>query len=405
MNQSPQKNKQYGSIIKLFLFVGLVWASIVAPFSSVIILVHMGATAPQIGIFSALGAGISVLCQPMWGFFSDHTRSPRRILSICLGASAIFFGSVLLTDSLYIAALLMLVDIAFRCSVIPLLDSHTLLEISFIPKLQYGHIRVAGSLFYGLMSLFFSWLINVRGVMSIILVSIFLAAIAVFWGLFVAKGKGEKENLEREHKEKADLKKDALSLLKNKGYILFVLYVSFSFLAGAPLINFAIEYVNVIGGTAADVPMMFFLRCMVEIVIFIIISSLSNRLSTKYILTIGMGFTLVYVTGLLFTDTMTRFFTFHTIGSVGFTANVIGRMRFLRENAPPSVLSTSITLMASCEVVIGAIIGNLIAGYIIGTFGIQALTIYSLCALFIAIIFLGVLHATVFREKPPEADS
>jgi multiple sugar transport system permease protein len=85
------------AVIKLFFFVGIVWAAIVGPFSSVLILKGMGASSPQIGVFTALAAVISMVFQPVWGLVSDKNGSPRKVLCLCLSASAVFFGCVLLT--------------------------------------------------------------------------------------------------------------------------------------------------------------------------------------------------------------------------------------------------------------------------------------------------------------------
>ena len=127
-------------VFKLFVFMGIVWAAIVGPLSSVLILKSFGATSPQIGVFSAICAVITLVCQPIWGLLSDKVRSPRRVLCFCLGVSTIFFSCVLLAKNLYMAAGLMILEVVFRSSVIALLDSHTLAEVNVIPGLHYSQI-------------------------------------------------------------------------------------------------------------------------------------------------------------------------------------------------------------------------------------------------------------------------
>ena len=398
MKQLFNKDIPMKPVLKLFLFTGLVWATIVGPISSVIILFHLGASAPQIGIFTAIGAVVAMVCQPIWGYFSDKIRSPRLLTCLCLIGSAIFFSSIWFTESFYIAMILLLFETIFRSSIIALLDSHTLSEMKAIPGLQYSHIRMAGSLFYGLTSLFYSMIINAFGVMTILPISFLIAISAACWGLIAAKGQWEKNEMDGGHRAKVNLKKEALSLFKNKGYILFVIFVAFNALAVMPLFVFSIEYVSFVGGKPGDVPMIHFLRCMMEIPFFILIGAIGNRISTKMLLIAGICFSFIYLFGLLLATNLPILVVAHMIGSIGFILTLSGRMRYLRETAPEAVLSTSITVMGAFEIGVGSIAGNLIAGMVLGLFGTRAFTLISISALCIAMILLIFLRTTSPRQ-------
>jgi PPP family 3-phenylpropionic acid transporter len=387
--------------LKLFIFVGIVWAAVVGPFSSVIILKSMDATSAQIGVFTALGAVISMVFQPVWGLVSDKIGSPRKVLCMCLGASAFFFGCVYFTDNFYIAAGLIIVDIIFRCGVISLLDSHTIQEINKIPGLQYSNIRVAGSIFYGTLSLVYSGVIGNWGEKALIPISVCIAAVAIGWGMY-AKGKYEKEKIKEENanKPKPNLKKEAVSLLRNKQYLIFIAFVSFCSLAVAPLFVFIIEYVISVGGNPGDVPKIHAMRCVVELPFFIFIGSVGKRFSAKKLMLAGMCFNCVYMVGLLFANSFFWLAACHLVGSPGFILGLTGRMRYINETTPESVRSTSITVMGACEIGLGSIIGNLIAGFVLGAFGTQAFTMVALVSLCIATLIL-----TQIRPKPDTGQS
>jgi PPP family 3-phenylpropionic acid transporter len=388
------------SVIKLFLFVGIAWAAVVGPFQSILILKNLGATSPQIGIFTAVCSVISMVLQPVWGYVSDKIGSPRKVLCICLGVSAVFFGSLLLTENLYIAMAMIIMDIAFRCGIISLLDSHTLSEMNVTPGLQYSFIRMAGSVFFGLMSLIYSGIINANGVMAIIPVSLSIAAAAICWGLFAARGKWETERGEGGVlRAKPNLKKEALTLLRDMRYILFIVFVALYSLSMSPLFVFIIEFVLAVDGHPGDVPMIHALRCMVELPIFILIGAAGKRLGAKKLMLAGLCFGFIYLTGLLLAYSFTGLIVSHMFGAAGFILCLTGRMRYINEITPEAVRSTSITIMGACEIGLGSIAGNLIAGFVIGLYGTQALTWVSVTALAVALAMLAVIAGLTKMTK------
>jgi len=110
--------------------------------------------------------------------------------------------------------------------------------------------------------------------------------------------------------------------------------------------------------------------------------------SAKKLMLAGLCFSFVYLTGLYVSNTLFSLTIFHLIGSPGFILCLSGRMWFLNEITPINVRSTSITIMVACEIALGAVLGNMIAGRILGAFETQALTLVALTSLFIALITL-----------------
>ena len=377
-------------VVRLFLFSGFVWASVVGPSFSVLIIKNFGASSAQIGIFAAVCAVFNMAVQPFWGYLSDKTGSPRRVLCFCLGVSAVFFGSSLFAKNLYMAAGLLVMETIFRCSVTALLDSHILSEMNAIRGLQYSHIRPAGSIFFGSLAFIYSRVIHARGVMTIIPISICITAMAIFWGLFAARGQWE-DGPNRNAGvfiPKRNLKKDVLNLLANKNYITFIIFIGFSALATSPLFVFIVDYVAAAGGNPGDVPLIHALRCTVELPVFILVTIMGKRTHPIKLMFAGMGFYIIYTAGLLFAHSYFVFAACHMAGAAGFILILTGRMRYVNQITPAAVRSTSITVLGAFEVGIGSIMGNLLAGSISGNFGINALTIMSLAALSVAIVML-----------------
>ncbi|MCL1786766.1 MAG: MFS transporter [Defluviitaleaceae bacterium] len=384
-------------VSKLFVFVGLVWAAMVGSASIVLILTYLGASSAQIGMFIAISSVLSMVFQPVWGMRSDKTGSPRKVLCMCLVGMTVFFGAVMLTGNFYIAAALLFLEVIFRCGVIGLLDSHTLSEVNAMPGLQYGHIRLAGSVFFGSLSLLYSVVINNFGVLAIIPISVGVSVVAIGFGLLVAKGVSEKGATAGEgvHMAKPHLKTDALSLIKNKRYISLILFIALSALALQPLWVFLVEYVRQVGGNPGHVPLIHALRCVVEIPLFIFVGTACKRVSSLKLMVVGICFMFVYVLVLLFATSLVWVIVAHLVGGTpGFIFGLTGRLRRLNEVTPDSVRSTSITLMGTVELGLGAIIGNFVAGFVLEAHGTRALSLLSLGALVVAAGMLVYMVAT-----------
>ena len=379
-------------ILRLFIFVGLVWASLVGPISAVIILFERGATNSQVGLFAATAAVISMIMQPVWGLISDKIGSPRRVLCLCVFGSGLFFGLLMTTGDFALTIVFLLFDMFFRCGIPALLDSHIVSETKAQPGLQYSHIRMSGSIFFGGVSLIYSRVMGVFYVESIIPLSAVVAAFTVIFGVFAARGQWEELSKTPNMlttRAKGNLRRDALALTRNKPYLLLIAFVSLNALAIAPLFMFMIEYVNSVGGVPGNVPLIHALRCAVEIPAFILVGNYAKRTKAKTLMLAGALFSLVYMIGLFFATTFFWLAISHlAAGAPGFILGLTGRLRLVEELTPESVRSTSITLMGTFEVGLGSIVGNLIAGFVLEYHGTRHLSLVSAGAMTLGILLL-----------------
>ena len=371
-------------VVRLFLFVGIVWSAIIGPGSTVLILRHVGATNTQVGAVVAVFAVVSMVFQPVWGMLSDKLESPRKVLSFCLMGSVVFFGSVFFTTTLHIIIVLLFFDVVFRCGIVGLLDSHTLSETRAMPGLQYGHIRLAGSVFFGSLSLVYSFIIDNNGVMAIVPISVAIGIMACFYGFFIAKSKPDPGET-KVKMAKGNLSKDIGKLFVNKRYLFLVLFIALSALAAQPLWMFLPTFVDTVGGSPSDVLLVQALRCVVEIPLFIFVGSFCKNVSSRKLMLAGASFMFVYIIMLFFTASLPMLIAAHLIGGVpAFIFGLTGRLRLLNESTPDSVRSTSITVMGTVELGLGAIIGNSVAGIILDNYSTRVLGAVSLVVFSVA---------------------
>jgi len=383
-------------VAKLFVLVGVVWAAIIGPVSFVLILTNAGATSSQIGIFAAVAAVLSMVFQPVWGLVSDKIGSPRRVLCFSLIGSFVFFTSIIFTDNLYIIAFLLLLETISRCGVVGLLDSHTITEVNKIPGLQYSHIRLSGSIFFGVLSFVYSHIIDGFGVMAIVPISAVVFIVAIWWSFFVAK-----DGVDVEVKRvKPNLKKDAIALLKNRRFLILLVFFGFVALGMQPFLIYAVQFVDAVGGSPGDVLLLNTLRCIVEIPAFLFVAAKCRRTNSKKLMIVGVFFLFLYAIILFFAGSFFWVAMAHMFGgTLGFIFILTGRLRYVEEVTPESVRSTSILLMGTMEIGLGAILGNLIGGFVLDLYGTRTLSVIVFCFFVAAAIVLIFIKKTQGNEK------
>jgi MFS transporter, PPP family, 3-phenylpropionic acid transporter len=103
----------------------------------------------QIGTIMSVGPVMMIFFQPMWGMVSDKSNSPIKILTISTFVAGIFSLGFLVFHSYYLFLLITIFVFIFQSAIIPISDS---ISLSYTRKvnLNYGSIRLYGSLGFGL---------------------------------------------------------------------------------------------------------------------------------------------------------------------------------------------------------------------------------------------------------------
>ena len=188
---------------------------------------------------------------------------------------------------------------------------------------------------------------------------------------------------------KPNLKRDAMSLLKDRQYLLLLVSIGFMALAVQPLWTFLVEFLAGAGGSLGDVPLIGALRCVIEIPTFIFVAVMCKNTGSKKLLLVGTIFLFLYVAILFFANSFFWIAAAHMFGGTpGFIFLLTGRLRYVNEATPESVRSTSITLMGTMEVALGSIVGSLVGGFVVDMHGTRVLTVVSFVSLVLSVVVL-----------------
>lgn len=128
-----------------------------------------GISSAQVGILLAASSAVSIFSPPIMGLLADKLRSKRRTLMLCLllgGLTDLLLP--LLADNFWALLGISVLGNAFRGATFSLFDTWLVSEAAVAGrKLEYGAVRLWGSLGYSLFSLCYSGLTKALGSVDI----------------------------------------------------------------------------------------------------------------------------------------------------------------------------------------------------------------------------------------------
>ncbi|AIE60058.1 putative transporter YwbF [Bacillus methanolicus MGA3] len=146
MNNQVRKNvlTLQGYYLLTFFGVGSLY-----PLLSVYLSKTVGLNGYQIGTIMSAGPIVMIFFQPLWGMVSDSTNSSIKILTLTTLVAGIFGLGFLFSGDYYFLMVVAVFVAIFQSAIIPVSDSISLKYTSRV-KVNYGNIRLFGSLGFGL---------------------------------------------------------------------------------------------------------------------------------------------------------------------------------------------------------------------------------------------------------------
>ena len=115
-----------------------------------VFLESIGFNPQQVGVVTALNSGVGVFSSPFWGMLGDKIRSLKKVITIILILSAIFFALIPLSSGVGVGGISLLFFLIpftmfFKMPTMSLVDNWVLDNASK-EKLNYGALRSFGAL-------------------------------------------------------------------------------------------------------------------------------------------------------------------------------------------------------------------------------------------------------------------
>ncbi|QCX34493.1 MFS transporter [Caloramator sp. E03] len=334
----------------------------------------------QIGIALAVYSIVGVIVQPIWGFITDKYLNKRISLIITMLLSSLTIYIFIFAKGFYFILISMILVLIFQSSVMPLSDAYTYEIIGQHKQIQYGKIRLMGSIGYGVTALCIGQAVKVIGINSaFILFSIVMLLGAAMAFSIKFKGKNIQEKINAS---------DIANLIKDKKLLIFyimVIIVNISLGCNNTYITILIQKT---GGDVSKLGLLWFVMAISETPILFF----GNRLLKKFNDLNLFILAIIFFALRYFLDSISPSYIFviavQIMHALTFPLFLLAALNYLNRKTNPKMKTTATTVYFASSG-IGAFVGNIVGGMLLEH--ITVFTLFKIISIFsVLCLALGV---------------
>lgn len=272
-------------VAKLYYLLFFAALGAIAPFFN-IYLSGQGLSGAQIGLLGSIPPIVALLANPFWGAIADRWQVHQQVLALCtLGAGLLTFPFLWVTG-FWPLLMLVVVMVFFRAPTPSLLDS-AVMDMVGRTGASYGRQRLFGSIGFVAFSYGLGQVLTARDLDVIFLLHGLLLAIGcTLLGLLLP--------IERVA-HRTNLFAGLKQLWQQSGYPNFLIMNVLMGVGAASFIGFIGLHILALGGTEADVGMVYALNAVTEIPILFAGAQILARFRSSHLIIGGLiGFAGVY---------------------------------------------------------------------------------------------------------------
>lgn len=365
--QEPKKSKlsrhfQFSALEFIF------WFAMATGGYLTVYLESMGFAPTEIGRVAAINSAVGIFAAPFWGMVADKIRSVKKVFLLCILTGSLLWAMVPFTSRISIGPIMLClilipISIFFRNPASALMDNWVV-QTSNRENLNYGTIRLWGSLSYALMGITLSFILPALGVEWTFYMLFTLIMPLVLVSLNI-KGDG---TLKR--KKPIPLKEMHIErLFKNYYYVTYLMYAVALHMPAQISTTFLPYLIKAVDGNTAQIGMVLGYKALLEIPMLLLLKPLRRRFPLYYLM---LGAAVFYTLESFLYSGATAFYqivlisTCHGLGGGLYIASAANYVYSL---APGNLKATAQTVNGSMTAIAG-IVGNLLGGVLLETYGV-----------------------------------
>jgi PPP family 3-phenylpropionic acid transporter len=356
---------------------------------------EIGLSLGEIGILTAVFAGVGLVAAPIWGALVDRTRDVRAALALA-GLWAGAAGAWLAVSRDPLAVTIAVVALAAGTAGMgPMLDSRTI-EIVGSNRDRYGRARAWGSLAFMLAALGAGVVVERVGAPGMFLVyvpGIVLTGILA-WALLGGGRRGPGQRPART--ASIGFGADLAGLVRHRGLLLFFVGSVLMWTAVSALTTFLSLHLVDLGAEGSLIGLVWTPGALVEVPLMLAFPVIARRYGAERLLVVGaVAFAVRAAIWAAVSDPWLYVAT-APLGGVGFAFFYVGTVTYVSRAVPASVQATAQGIFSGTAFSLGSILGAVVGGQLAGP-----LTIPGLFAVSAGATLAGaaiVLRATVTRR-------
>jgi PPP family 3-phenylpropionic acid transporter len=348
-----------------------------------------GLTYIQSGIVFSLISLISIIAQPIMGYIADKYLSKKKVVLINLIACSGLIYLYIFAGGFYSVIMATISLIFFQGSVMSILDAYCYDISDKVPEVNYGQIRLMGSIGFAVVSLLLGGLIQYFDIN----VSFYLYSVLFIISALILSGINYKSSANIVRPSASDI----FEVLKNYKFILFVLSVMVLNITLQAHSNYIAMLIEATGGNVANLGIVWFASALSEIPAFFFGTKLLKKHGELNIYIYAL---ILYIIRMLLSAFSTSYVTviaIQLLQSITYPLYLVSVMQYINIVVPDKIRASGITLLSSLGFGLGGLIGNLGGGFVLQYkdpfFLYKTMSITCFVSLLIALILK-------FRDKP-----
>ncbi|MEH7126453.1 MFS transporter [Bacillus sp. JJ1532] len=338
----------------------------------------------QIGTIMSISPIIMIFFQPLWGMVSDKLNAPIKILTVTTLIAGIFSLGFITFSGYYWIFITFTCVAIFQSAIIPISDSLSIKYSSKV-KVNYGNIRLFGSLGFGvavfIMGRLSEW--NPKIIFISFFASLFIASILA--------RKMPSENVSNNQNLLSGVKE----ILVHKRFLIFLVITFLIFGPNLANNNYFGLFIENRGGTYTGIGIAFLIAVLSEIPFMKAAGSWIHRFGLLQIAALAGAVSLIR--WLLYFMEPSLWVIYATAVIQGFSIGLFipASLQYIRDITPVHITATAITLYSA----IGNGLGNWFCTFVGGII-YEEFNIYSLYLFFSVLSLLGIiLNLWLLKEE------
>lgn len=360
------------------------WAAMATNSFVVVYLSAKGMSNVGIGIVLALNNLMTIVGQPIWGVVSDKMGSTRKVLIICVAGASLMsvilplaYGDIPMTT-------VMAVMTFFRMPLTALVDSWVIQTTNESQaqgmRLNYGSIRLWGSIGFAAASFSYYWLINQGGAPyeTAFYGFVFFGAVMIVLCLMLKSDK-KKASVPLKNLHIGRLFKDYYFIT----FMLFYMCISMPVNFGA---SFLPKLVEAVGAHSEEIGMVVAVKALMEVPMLFLSAKLAKRFSLIKIIFTVAALYMIEQFLYFFAQNVFQIILVQCLHGMAFGLYLSCTVSYIFSIVPRELNATGQTLCAAASGV-SAMIGSSVSGWIIDLWGIRMLYVFGGVVQLVAVVF------------------
>ncbi|MFD1038901.1 MFS transporter [Virgibacillus byunsanensis] len=346
---------------------------------------YKGLNGTEIGWVLAIGPLASIFAQPFWGYMSDKYKTVKRMLLICI--VGLLISSVLFFQmNTLIAILLMGAVFYFFTSPIGALSDSLAQRRADDLRVSFGTIRTWGSIGFATSSLIVGEILDKFGIQFMIWPYLLFGTIALLVIFRLTDVKVDSEPIKL---------RDVSVLVKNKPFIIFLLFILFITISHRTNDSFMGLYITQLGGSERLVGLAWFVGVASEAAVFAFAGFWFRKFhSLVFIIIAGILYSIRWF---IYSSVEDPMYIIALQGLHGLTFGVfyLAAFDYVTRLIPKLLQATGHLVFFATFFGISGIVGSLMGGALIDSFGGGVLYFVMGC-----FALLGTISMTIYHVLP-----